>query len=112
MHGKNTNKQLVIAAPAIKASLLLCSVFLLALPANSQTRRQPDTTKLTCAQTHDLIERYGGINLKSGQFKFDRYVTGRNHCFAGQSVRTTFVPTKDSKKCSVLICAEVGQRNN
>ncbi|WP_269583931.1 hypothetical protein [Roseibium sp. Sym1] len=90
--------------------MLMC--FALIPAAHAQTRRQPDTTKLTCAQTHELINRFGRINLKSGPHKFDRYVTNRSQCFTGQTVRTTFVPTIDSKRCSVLICAETGHRNN
>ncbi|MCK7614140.1 hypothetical protein [Roseibium sediminicola] len=78
----------------------------------AQTRRQPDTTNLTCEETHALINRFGAINLKSGPHKFDRYVTNRNQCFTGQTVRNTFVQTEDNKRCTVLICAETGQRNN
>jgi len=97
----------------MKTGLVICGIALMAVPSKAQTRRQPDTTKLTCAQTHELIDRYGAINLKSGQFKFDRYVTSRNQCFAGQSLRTTNVPTKDSKRCSVQVCVESSsQRGN
>jgi len=105
-------KQLLIASRA--GRLFVFSFICLGLisAAEAQTRRQPDTTKLTCAQTHALIKRFGAINLKSGPHRFDRYVTNRNQCFTGQTVRTTFVPTEDNKRCTVLICAEVGQRNN
>ncbi|GAB2186002.1 hypothetical protein LAB1_33110 [Roseibium sp. LAB1] len=109
MNENNTRKQLLIAKSALQAGLFLCAVLAPVQQADAQTRRQPDTTQLSCDQTHDLIKRFGGINLKSGPYKFDRFVTGRNQCFAGQTVRTTFVPTKDNPRCSVLVCAEMGQ---
>lgn len=105
-------KQLLIASRAGKSFAFLFIGLALVSAADAQTRRQPDTTKLSCAQTHELINRFGAINLKSGPHKFDRYVTNRSQCFTGQTVRTTFVPTVDSKRCSVLICAEAGQRSN
>jgi len=105
-------KQLLIASCASRAFAFLFIGFGLVSAVDAQTRRQPDTTKLTCAQTQELISRFGAINLKSGPYKFDRYVVNRTQCFTGQTVRPTFVPTLDSKRCSVLICAETGQRNN
>lgn len=104
--------QPIIAGCAGRVFVFLFMSFALVAAAEAQTRRQPDTTKLTCAQTHELINRFGAINLKSGPHKFDRYVTNRTQCFTGQSVRTIFVPTVDSRRCSVLICAETGHRNN
>ena len=109
MNGNNTRKQLLIAKSALQAGLFMCAALVPVLQAEAQTRRQPDTTQLTCDQTQDLIKRFGGINLKSGPYKFDRFVVGRNQCFSGQTVRPTFVPTKDNPKCSVLVCAEMGQ---
>jgi hypothetical protein len=99
----------MIAKFVLQAGLFMGAALVPALQAEAQTRRQPDTTQLTCAQTQDLIKRFGGINLKSGPYKFDRFVAGRNQCFSGQTVRPTYVPTKDDPKCSVLVCAEMGQ---
>ncbi|MHA7774931.1 hypothetical protein [Roseibium sp. M-1] len=111
MIGNNTETQLSIAGRTSLAGLGFCALLWAAMPAEAQTRRQPDTTQLTCAQTHDLIRRFGGINLKTGPHKFDRYVVSRNHCFAGQAVRTTHVPTTDSPRCSVQVCVEPSQNN-
>jgi len=105
-------KQLLIASRDGKSFAFLVICLALVSAADAQTRRQPDTTKLSCAQTHELINRFGAINLKSGPHKFDRYVTNRTQCFTGQSVRTTNVPTVDSKRCSVLICADGEQWND
>lgn len=75
-------------------------------PAMAQTRRQPDTTQLTCARTQELIGRFGAINLKSGPHRFDRYVADRSKCLPGQSVRTVFVPTSDQPRCGAQICSD------
>jgi len=109
MIGNNTGPRLSISKPSLGFGLIFCTLLLSAFPVEAQTRRQPDTTQLTCAQTHDLIRRFGGINLKSGPHKFDRYVISRNHCFAGQAVRTTYVPTTDTPRCSVQVCVEPNQ---
>lgn len=105
-------KQLKIAGPSVVAGL--CSVlFILSVqPADAQTRRQPNTVQLTCEQTHDLIKRFGAINLKSGDVRFDRYVSSRNSCFSNQTLRTTNVPTKDQPKCPVQICVDPRSSNN
>lgn len=77
----------------------------------AQTRRQPTTESMTCAQTKALINELGGINLKTGQFTFDRYVSERRFCVSrNQIVRNTFVKTKDVRSCPVLVCTE--PRNN
>ncbi len=96
---------------AVGMSMLLAPMWA-ASSTEAQTRRQPDTTQLTCAQTTDLINRFGAINLKSGPIKFDRYVASRNQCFPGQNVRTTTVPTKDTMRCGVSVCVEPRENNN
>jgi hypothetical protein len=109
MIGYNTETQLLLAKPLLALGVVLCTLLSSAFPTKAQTRRQPDTTQLTCAQTHDLIRRFGAINLKTGAHKFDRYVVSRNHCFPGQAVRNTFVLTTDTPRCSVKICVEPNQ---
>ena len=81
-------------------------------PSVAQTRRQPNTETLTCAQTHDLIDKFGAINMKSGNVRFDRYVSSRSSCFAGQGLRNVYVPTRDNAKCLVQICAERNRNGN
>ncbi|TYC67993.1 hypothetical protein FMN63_18355 [Stappia sp. BW2] len=109
MNEHNKRKPLSIAKFALQAGLFMGAALVPVLQAEAQTRRQPDTTQLTCVQTQGLIKKFGAINLKSGPYKFDRFVVDRNRCFSGQTVRPTFVPTKDDPKCAVLVCAELGQ---
>ncbi len=62
---------------------------------------------MTCEQTHELITRFGAINLKTGPMKFDRYVAGRKDCFSHRQVlRTTHVRTSDTPRCSVQLCVD------
>ncbi|WP_299810024.1 hypothetical protein [uncultured Roseibium sp.] len=111
MNANSNKKQLSIAGLGVGAGLVCAALFLTVLSAEAQTRRQPDTTALTCAQTQALIDKFGAINLKSGPYKFDRYVSGRNQCVsAGRVVSTTYVPTKDDSSCPVKVCAEQGQQ--
>jgi len=113
MNGNNNKKQLSIAGLAVRSGLVCGAFFLAGLTAEAQTRRQPNTNELTCAQTQALIKKFGAINLKSGQYKFDRYVSSAGHCVSsGKAVRTTYVPTKDDARCPVKICVEQGQNNN
>jgi len=112
MGGINRMKQLKIAGPLAAAGL--CAIFLIEFsqPADAQTRRQPNTVELTCRQTHELISRFGAINLRSGPVRFDRYVTSRASCFSNQTLRTTNVPTKDQPKCPVQICVDPRRNTN
>lgn len=103
---KNTKIRRSIVSLAGRSCLLSGLLAMSVLTAEAQTRRQPDTTGMTCSKTHDLITRFGAINMKSGPYKFDRYVTNRTKCFANEAARTTYVPTQDSKQCAVLICVE------
>lgn len=110
MSGNNTKKKLPIAGFAVRSSVVCGVFFATVLGAEAQTRRQPDTTDLTCEQTHELVARFGAINLKSGRFRFDRYVSSGNLCLPQrQAVTTTYVPTRDSSSCPVKICVEPGQ---
>lgn len=59
MNENNTRKQLLIAKSALQAGLFMCAALVPVLQAEAQTRRQPDTTQLTCDQTQDLIKRFG-----------------------------------------------------
>lgn len=105
-------KQPTLAGAVLKAGITFLAVCSFTDSSVAQTRRQPDTTTLTCKETQGLIERFGAINLKSGPVKFDRYVSGRNHCIVGQSLRTKFVPTRDGGRCPVQICAESRMNRN
>ncbi|GAA0779938.1 hypothetical protein E1180_06420 [Roseibium denhamense] len=76
-------------------------------PAAAQTRRPPLTTEMTCGQAQELVESVGAINLRTGQFRFDRYVAGRQNCSsASRIVRVTPVPTKDRRDCPLNVCVE------
>ncbi|PVB60206.1 hypothetical protein [Labrenzia sp. 011] len=111
MHANNSRKQSSVAGFALGSGLVFGVICLTGLSAEAQTRRQPDTTRLTCAQTQALIEKFGAINLKSGPYKFDRYVAGRTQCVsAGRDIRTTYVPTSDDTSCPVKVCIEQGQQ--
>lgn len=101
-------KPLYPAGSVLRAVAAFLAVLSLAESAAAQTRRQPDTTTLTCKETQDLIERFGAMNLKSGPVRFDRYVASRHQCIVGQSVRTRYVPTTDSRRCPVQVCVESG----
>jgi len=102
----------LLSRSVMKTGLICLVLGATAATANAQTRRQPDTTALSCQQTQNLVRKFGAINLKSGPVKFDRYVVSRNKCFAGQTIRTKYVPTKDIAKCPLQVCAETSRNNN
>lgn len=70
--------------------------------ADAQTRRPPDTRKMTCEQAKALVQKQGAINLTTGEYTFDRYVSGPRYCIGpAQATRDAVVPTKDNPRCIV-----------
>lgn len=112
MRRRKTRNRPEIAGPALRAGFASLLLAMAGSGAEAQTRRQPNTTDLTCAQTQELVGKFNAINLKSGPNRFDRYVAGRNYCFAGARLHTTYVPTKDSGKCPLQVCVEPGENRN
>jgi hypothetical protein len=75
------------------------------LTTSSIADARPNTTTMTCAQAAATVARAGVIVLSTGEFTYDRFVSGIEHCMPRQTTRPGIAPTRDSAECQVgFIC--------
>ena len=68
---------------------------------------RPNTTSMTCAQAAATVSRAGTITLSTGQFTYERFVSGIGHCMPRQTTGLGLAPTRDNRNCRVgFICKE------
>ncbi|WP_217568584.1 hypothetical protein [Mesorhizobium sp. GbtcB19] len=85
--------------------ITLCAAAAL-LAATSFADARPDTRKMTCAQTRDLIRSERAVVLTTGPNTYDRYVQQfSNECIAPDVPMADYVPTSDGQ-CMVYLCKE------
>lgn len=83
------------------AGLSLAAVTLFApLQAAAQGRR-PDVRHMTCEEAKALVQRAGAIVLTTGQYTYDRYVSGQQHCPMGLYTKDAWVSTRDGQSCRI-----------
>jgi len=81
------------------ASLAIGVTVLPVLAPVAQTR--PNTTRLSCNQTKDLVYSRGAVVLSTGRNTFDRFVANQSFCPSGDYVERAFVRTRDRNSCSI-----------
>jgi hypothetical protein len=62
---------------------------------------------MTCAEVTALVAQQGAVVLSTGEFTYDRYVSGPGACLPGEAARRSTVPTSDSGRCALKVCRTI-----
>ncbi|MDB5640949.1 MAG: hypothetical protein JWN07_266 [Hyphomicrobiales bacterium] len=62
---------------------------------------RPDTMRMSCAASADIVQRAGAVVLHSGPNIYDRYVSAQNFCSREEIMRPRWVPAADNAQCFV-----------
>lgn len=65
----------------------------------TEAAARPDTRTLTCAQANALVEQSGAVVMTTGDYTFERFVSGRRYCDPWQWIKPRYVPTRDEPRC-------------
>lgn len=84
-----------ISRPMVVLTLVVTG----AITASAQER--PDTWRMTCAASADLVRRAGAIVLRSGPNIYDRYVIAQNFCARDELMKPTWVRAADNPQCFI-----------
>ncbi len=94
----------------MKQLILALCISAVAFPALSIQRY--NTLTMTCAQVQDAVNRDGAAILRYPSSRvpslqlYDRYVRNRLFCGYSQFAKRDYIPTRDSRQCRVLKCAD------
>lgn len=61
----------------------------------------PDTTRMPCAASAELVRRNGAVVLHSGPNIYDRYVSAQNFCAREELMKPAWLPAADTPQCFV-----------
>ena len=113
----------VLAAATL---LMLAAGMLVPVTAGAQTFATADASRLSCAALQDVIREYGAVTVYSIERRphinlaerlltgrsfrdgrsVERYVSHRGFCFYNETTRFRTVTTRDTVRCSVIICVD------
>jgi hypothetical protein len=62
---------------------------------------RPSTPSLPCARAASLVQTQGAIVLGTGDYTYDRFVSGGNFCLVGERTDPAWVPSADNLQCFV-----------
>jgi len=66
---------------------------------------RPNTTTMTCAEATAAVSRAGVIVLSTGEFTYDRFVSGIQHCMPRQTTAPAIASTRDNPSCNIgFVC--------
>ncbi len=68
---------------------------------SAQAQPRPMTPAMACAQAQQLVLRNGAIVLGTGTYTYDRYVRDLSFCQIDESLRSAWVPARDTPQCFV-----------
>jgi hypothetical protein len=86
-------------------SKLVLFALVLTLATSSIAGARPNTTTMTCAQAAATVAQAGVIVLSTGEFTYERFVSGISRCGPRQTTGPGIAPTRDNPSCQVgLIC--------
>jgi hypothetical protein len=86
-------------------SKLLLSALAAMLATASIAGARPNTTAMTCAEATATVAFAGAIVLSTGEFTYQRFVSGIGHCMPRQTTGPGVAPTRDNRSCQVgFIC--------
>jgi hypothetical protein len=90
---------------AMQKLAVVLALSALATPAQAQPR--PMTPGLACGQVQQLVQRNGAIVLGTGTYTYDRYVRDLSFCQLDESLRSAWVPARDTPQCFAgYVCRE------
>jgi hypothetical protein len=86
-------------------SKLLLSALAAMLASASIAGARPNTTTMSCAEAAATVARAGVIVLSTGEFTYQRFVSGIGHCMPRQTTGPGVARTRDNPSCPVgFIC--------
>lgn len=70
---------------------------------------RPSTYNMTCAQAKNLVHTHGAVVMNydyhsSAGHLYHRFVAHVGYCDGGDRTRPVWVKTKDTSRCTLLIC--------
>jgi len=64
-------------------------------------QERPDTLRMSCAASNDIVRRAGAVVLRSGPNIYDRYVSAQSFCASDEIMKPTWVPAADKAQCFI-----------
>lgn len=72
--------------------------FAAATPAHAA---RPDTRAMSCQQAQNLVRSRGAVVMTTGQYTYERIVSGLGYCESDEETAIMTAPTRDNPKCRV-----------
>jgi hypothetical protein len=84
-----------------KTLLAAAAIALAATPAFAR----PDTRRMSCGQAQAYVRQAGAVIMSTGQYTYERFVSGMGYCGPLEETRLLTAPTLDNPRCRVgYIC--------
>jgi hypothetical protein len=74
---------------------------LLASVSNAEAQQRPLAPNLPCRQVQQIVLANGAAVIGTGQFTYDRYVSGAGFCQINESIEPAWIATRDTPQCPV-----------
>jgi hypothetical protein len=76
----------------------------IALTTTAVAQGRPDSRTMSCGQVQSLIVQRGAVVLTTGQYTYDRYISGRGYCSWPNVPTRTSIAAADTNRCPVYNC--------
>jgi hypothetical protein len=91
----------------VSRNLLLAVGIGLSATTQASAAARPDTRIMTCEQARAFVREKGAVIMSTGQYTYERFVSGYGYCDRGEETWLQVAPTKDNPKCRVgYICRD------
>lgn len=100
------------------SKLLISLMFLAVSLGSAQAISRYDSTRLSCARIHSIINSQGAAIMRypstrvPGLVLYDRYVRNGAQCMVGEAAVLSYIPAADTKRCPVYSCASYNLEDN
>jgi hypothetical protein len=74
---------------------------LLASVSDARAQQRPFAPSLPCRQVQQIVSANGAVVISTGQFTYDRYVSGAGFCQINESIEPAWIATRDTPQCPV-----------
>ncbi len=86
----------------MKMLIRTCAALLaLASAGQALAQARPDTWRMSCAASADMVRRYGALVMHSGPDIYDRYVSSHAACYLDEETVPRWVPAADNPQCFI-----------
>jgi hypothetical protein len=85
----------------IEMRALTLTLAMMSFATGAVAQSRPSTLAMTCGQARSVVASRGAAVLSTGQFTYDRFVSGRNFCEINETIEPVWVPTRDSPQCPI-----------